>query len=135
MTDCKTFTDDLAAVVFTGVCRRFDDIPKQLMPSDLPAQFVDLPTVTISPQETVSNFGTFDASAGRYVATLYIAVSEVTEGLPADQREAILDMAVRVEEWAIRTPYTVTIETKQRIPVAAREYRGIVAQVTADDMA
>lgn len=134
MTTCKTFTDDLTAVVFAGVLTRFDDIPRELKASQLPAQFVDLPTISISPQETVSNYGSFSAAAGRYVVTLYIAVAEVTEGLPENQRTAILDMAEEVEAWAITTPWTVEIETKARIPVGSREYRGVVARVTADDM-
>lgn len=130
----KDFADELAAVTFAGVCRKFTGIPKQLRPGDLPAQFVDMPTALINPSEAVNAFGTFDAAAARYSAALYIAVSLFDEGLPDDQREAMLDMAVRVEEWAIRTVFVTELRTDQQIVVAGIPYRGVIARVQAPDM-
>lgn len=133
MTTLKTFADELAAVSLTGVTTTIAGIPKELTAAQLPAKWADLPSATIEPE--LDTFGTLAAGAAAYTGTIYIAVAELAEGLPDAQRTAILDMAVRVEEWAIATPYAVTIETKARIPVGSREYRGVVAQVTAPDMA
>jgi len=131
VTTIKTFADELAAVVFTGVTKRYAGIPKVLADSELPAQWVMLPRAVITPENAVS---TFEQSAARYTCTIFIAIGKYDEAMPTAQRTAVLDMAVRVEEWAIRTPYTVTIETMAPIAVAARQYRGVVAQVEADDL-
>jgi hypothetical protein len=61
-------------------------------------------------------------------------VAQVTEGLPDAQRTAVLTMADTVQAWAEASPYVVEIETTRRIPVAAVEYRGVIATVTAPDM-
>lgn len=130
----KTFADELAAVNFAGVTKRCAGIPKALFPADLPAQFADMPSALINPSEAIGNFGTFGAAAARYSGTILIAVAEVTEGFPDNQRTAVLDMAERVEAWAITTPYTTEITTALRIAVGAKEYRGVTARVNAPDM-
>jgi hypothetical protein len=123
------FPDELAAVTFAGVNRRYDDIPKELKAEDLPAQWVEMPTAFVAPTEL---YGTFEEAGSRYVCMMFIAVATVAEGFPADQRAAVLTMAARVEAWAKTTPYATQITTSARIPVGSREYRGVGVQVTAD---
>lgn len=127
----REFADELAAVELAGVRRIFSGIPKQLSPGDLPAQWADMPGALINPEQPYS---TFDEAAPRYSGVLYVAVAEVTEGLPDDQRTAILEMAERVEEWARRTIYQTEILTHLRIPAGSREYRGVLARVNAPGM-
>lgn len=127
------FADALAAVTIAGVTTRIAGIPKTLAAEQLPAQWVDMPSALINPAEGMS---TLYRSAAVYTATLYIAVEPVAKegGLPDSQRTKMLAIADAVEEWAEATPYIVEIALTPRIPVAAVEYRGITARVTADDM-
>lgn len=134
MTTIKTFADELAAVTFTGVVKRFDGAPKVIYPHELPAKWVEMPSAMIEPSAAEGSFGTFAASAARYTTFMFVAVCELSEGLPDDQREAVLDMAERIEAWAILTEKTVEMATQPKIKVAAREYRGITCRVTAPDM-
>ena len=128
----KTFTNDLAAVELAGVVRRYDGIPKELRPGDLPAQWVQMPIAILAPEE---GLGTFAESGVRYTVIFRVAVSEVTEGLPARQRDAVLDMAETFQNWARDTHYTVeTLDTEARIAVGSREYRGVTARITAWEM-
>jgi hypothetical protein len=90
----KDFADELAAVELAGVRRVFRGIPKQLAPGDLPAQWADMPGAVINPDQLNS---TFDEAAPRYSGVLYVAVADVSEGLPDNQRTVILEMAERVE--------------------------------------
>lgn len=131
MTTIKTFADELAAVVFHSVETRYPGIPKELYERELPAQWVDMPSAAI---RVGDDFGTFDESGTSYTAQLFVAVSLVTEGLPEQQREAMLDMAEEVELWAKDTTYEVLITTAPRIPVGSREYRGVVAKVTRTNL-
>lgn len=129
----KAFADTLAAVTLTGVKKKFAGIPKKLASTDLPAQWVDMPSAVINPG---GEFSTLSSSAAAYSATLYIAVSPVAAegGLPDAQRTAMLNIANVVEAWAETTPYQVEIQMTPRIPVANIEYRGVTVRVTADDM-
>jgi hypothetical protein len=124
-----TFRDEIAAVEFDCVKRRYGDIPKELKAEDLPAQWVEMPAVTVGPQEL---FSTFDEGGSRYVVSLFIAVARVMEGFPAEQVEATLEAADEVEAWAKTTPYLAEIVTSARIPVGSVEYRGVGARITAD---
>lgn len=124
----KDFTNDLAAVVLPGVRTVYPDIPKELYARELPAQWVDMPSINVNPEESG---GTFEESGVRYTVRLFIAAFEVTEGLPAEHRDGMLDLAAAVELWAKGTPYIVEIATAARLPVGGREYRGVVATVTA----
>lgn len=130
----KTFADELAAVTFTGVVKRYNDIPDSLREADLPAQITMMPTAAISPQETVWQFGTFDAQAAVYTTEMYFPVAAVSQGFPDRQRDAVLDMAAEIEEWAIQTPWQVTMDTTQRLKVGSQEYRGVLVSVTSVDM-
>ena len=125
------FADDLAAVVLASVETPFDGIPRELLPAQLPAQWVDLPSAVIDPPGA---FGSFTESAATYTGTLYVAVCEVSVGLPDDQRAAILEVADEVEAWAVASPYRVEITTARRIPVGNKEYRGVMAVCTLADM-
>jgi hypothetical protein len=127
----KDFADELAAVELAGVRRVFRGIPKQLAPGDLPAQWADMPGAVINPDQLNS---TFDEAAPRYSGVLYVAVADVSEGLPDNQRTVILEMAERVEEWARQTPYATEIVTHLRITAGSREYRGVIARVGAPGM-
>jgi hypothetical protein len=125
----RTFRNEIAAVEFDSVRRRYDDIPKELKAEDLPAQWVEMPGATVGPQEL---FGTFEEGGSRYVVSLFIAVARVMEGFPSEQLEATLVAAEEVEAWAKTTPYLAEIVTSARIPVGAVEYRGVGARITAD---
>lgn len=125
------FADLLAGVMFDGVVTQFDGIPRELTTAMLPAQWADLPSATIAPENA---YGSFNQAAALFTGTLYVAVAEVTEGLPDAQRTAVLGMADAVQAWAEASPYVVEITTTRRIPVAAKEYRGVIAAVTAPDM-
>lgn len=127
----KEFADDLAAVRLQRVATRYPGIPKELYDHELPAQWVDMPAAVIRPED---DFGTFAESGVTYSAQLFVAVSPVTEGLPEEQREAMLKMAEDIEAWAKQSRYEVQITTAPRIPVGSREYRGVVAQVALTDL-
>ena len=130
MSTIAAFTNALAAVTLSGVTTVYDDIPRELKASELPAQWVDMPAAVVSPDST---FSTFDESGVRHVATIAVAVADVSEGYPAAQRTAVLAMATTVEAWAITTPWQVEIFTAARIAVGSREYRGVLARVTAEE--
>lgn len=125
------FADELAAVVLPNVRTIYADIPRELTDRELPASWVDMPSATIRPADL---YGTFAESGVSYTAQLFVAVSPVTEGLPREQRAAMLQMAEGMEQWARETIYDVTLQTAPRIPVGSREYRGVVAQVTLRDL-
>jgi hypothetical protein len=127
----QTFTDELAAVVLPGVRTRYPDLPRELADRELPASWVDMPSATIRPGDP---YGTFAESGVSYSAQLFVAVSPVTEGLPDDQRAAMLTMAAGIEAWVRETIYEVVIQTAPRIPVGSREYRGVVVAVTLPDL-
>jgi hypothetical protein len=124
-----TFRDEIAAVEFDCVRRRYAGVPKELKAEDLPAQWVEMPAATVSPAEL---FGTFEEGGSRYIVSLFIAVARVMEGFPAEQVEATLEAADEVEAWAKTTPYLVEIVTSAKIPVGSVEYRGVGARITAD---
>lgn len=125
------FADELAAVELPGVRTVYPDLPRELHDSELPASWVDMPSATIRPGDI---YGTFAESGVSYSAQLFVAVAPVTEGLPAAQRTAMLQMAEGMEQWARETIYEVTLQTAPRIPVGNREYRGVVAQVQLADL-
>lgn len=131
MTTIREFADELAAVVFDSVETRCPGIPKELFERELPAQWVDMPSAAV---RVADNFGTLNESGVSYSARLFVAVSLVTEGLPQEQREAMLTMAEEIELWAKETIYEVLITTAPRIPVGSLEYRGVVAQVTRTNL-
>jgi hypothetical protein len=125
----RTFRNEIAAVEFAGVRRRYDDIPKELKAEDLPAQWVEMPSAAVGPQEL---FSTFEEGGSRYIISLFIAVARVMEGFPAEQVAATLAAAEEIEAWAKTTPYLTEITTSARIPVGSVEYRGVGARITAD---
>lgn len=125
------FANDLAAVHLPGVRTVYPDLPKELTDRELPASWVDMPSATVRPGDL---YGTFAESGVSYSAQLFVAVAPVTEGLPGDQRAAMLTMAAGIEAWARETIYEVTIQTAPRLPVGSREYRGVVAAVTLADL-
>lgn len=125
------FADLLAGVTLAGVTTQYDGIPRELTAAQLPAQWADMPGASISPDDPYS---TYSRAATTFTGVLYVAVAQVTEGLPDAQRAAVLTMADAVQAWAETSPYAVEIETTRRIPVAAVEYRGVIATVTAPDM-
>jgi hypothetical protein len=125
----RTFTDEIAALEFDCVRRRYADIPKEIKSEDLPAQWTEMPAAVIDP---AGLFGTFEEGGSRYVVSLFIAVAPVKEGFPADQRNATLEAAAEVEAWAKTTPYLTEIVTSARIPVGSVEYRGVGARITAE---
>ena len=126
----KTFTDALIAAEIDGVYDRLDYIPRELDPRRLPAQWVDMPAVNLVPEGA---FGTFEESGAQYTTALFIAHSPVIEAFPAEQRAAVLELACAVEAWAAETTYTVQVTTGARIPVGSREYRGVVARISANE--
>lgn len=127
----KDFADALADVEIPGVYERLQGVPRELDPRRLPSQWVDMPVAEINGALQMS---TFDESSAQYIATIYIADSAILEGgLPDDQRERVLDLAAAVEQWAKETTYAVLLTTGARIPVGTREYRGVVARVTANE--
>jgi hypothetical protein len=123
------FRNEIAAVEFASVRRRYDDIPKELKVEDLPAQWTEMPAATVGPAEL---FSTFEEGGSRYIVSLFIAVARVMEGFPAEQVQATLEAAEEVEAWAKTTPYLVEITTSARVPVGSVEYRGVGARITAD---
>ena len=125
------FATLLAGTTFAGVTTKLSGIPRELKTAQLPAQWTDLPSASITPDD---GYSTFSRAATTFTGTLYFAVAQVTEGLPDAQRTAVLTMADTVQAWAEASPYVVEIETTRRIPVAAVEYRGVIATVTAPDM-
>lgn len=125
------FADLLAGVTLAGVTTKLGGIPRELTAGQLPAQWADLPSATIAPENA---YGSFERSATAFTGVLYIAVAQVTEGLPDGQRTALLAMADAAQAWAEASPYAVEISTTRRIPVAAVEYRGVIVTVTAPDM-
>ena len=127
----SAFANALAAITLAGVTTKLPGIPKELKPSQLPSQWVDMPSAVINPENP---FGTLAGSASRYSCVLYIAVDRLVEGLPDTQRTAMLQIADAVEIWAEASPYTVEIELTPRIPVGGVEHRGLTVRVTAEDM-
>lgn len=125
------FADLLAGVTLAGVITKLDGIPRQLTAAQLPAQWAELPSASVAPDDAYS---TFSSAATVFTGQLYIAVAEVTEAVPDAQRTAVLTMADRVQAWAEASPYAVEIQSGARLGVAGREYRGVVATVTAPDM-
>lgn len=124
----REFADMMAGLEFECVTTRLDYIPKELRRRELPVSWYELPSVTVSPG---GEFSTFCASDAQIVGMLYIAVDEKAEGFPADQRNAVLDAADEVMEWATKQPYQVEITTAATISVGAVEYRGVGARITA----
>jgi len=124
----REFADMMAGLEFECVTTRLDYIPKELRRRELPVSWYELPSVTVSPG---GEFSTFCASDAQIVGMLYIAVDEKAEGFPADQRNAVLDAADEVMEWATKQPYQVEIITAATISVGAVEYRGVGARITA----
>jgi hypothetical protein len=131
VTTIKQFADELTAVSFSGVITRFTDIPKALTPGQLPASWVDMPASVL---EGASPFSSFSEHGAQHTAAIYIAVAEKVEGYPAEQRTDVLTMAATVEEWARTTDYRqIRLFTGSNITCGMKEYRGVIAQVTADD--
>jgi len=124
----REFADMMAGLEFECVTTRLDYIPKDMRRRELPVSWYELPSVTVSPG---GEFSTFCASNAQIVGMLYIAVDEKSEGFPADQRNAVLDAADEVMEWATKQPYQVEIITAATISVGAVEYRGVGARITA----
>lgn len=124
----REFADMMAGLEFECVTTRLDYIPKELRRRELPVSWYELPSVTVTPG---GEYSTFCASDAQIVGMLYIAVDEKSEGFPADQRNAVLDMADEVMEWATKQPYQVEIITAATISVGAVEYRGVGARITA----
>lgn len=131
MTTFTEFADSLAGIEFTSVTTELDGIPKTLLGSQLPALWCDLPSATVTPDGV---FGTFGSSGVVFTAKMYIAVSKVVEGLPDAQRTSLLTIAEEVRAWVELMTYGAVIETKERIPVGAEEFRGVTAVITYADM-
>ena len=127
----KTFADEMAALVVAGVTTRYDGIPKQLAPAQLPVKWVEMPSAVVEP---TGNYGTLAESGSRYTVMMYIAVSAFDEGFPDAQRSAVLDIAAAVEDWVEEKSYTAEINTQQPVAVANIPYRGVTVRVTADAM-
>jgi hypothetical protein len=131
VTTIKEFADELTAVAFSGVTTRFTDIPAALTPGQLPASWVDMPQALLGYEEV---FSTVTEHGAQHTAAIFVAVAEKKEGLPSAQRTDVLTMAATVEEWARTTDYrSIRLFTGNNITCGAKEYRGVIAQITADD--
>lgn len=131
MTTFTQFADSLAGVELASVTTELDGIPKVLTGAQLPALWCDLPSAVVNPE---GSYGTFTASGTTYTAKMYIAAAKLMEGLPDEHRELLLDLAEELRQWVISLTYTAEIETKERIPVGAEEFRGVTAVITFNDM-